>query len=180
MSATDLAAWVLAKSARSLTHLKLQKLCFYSYGAALAFDFADEIGEVVFEPWEHGPVSRPVWHRFRELGSAEIPRPKEVPTYSAQAEEHLGDVLRIYGRLSAWELREQSHLEAPWVEAFKQHAASIDREALRAHFRRKFKTDVQWPEALLRSASYSLDGVPLARYSDLRALADAVDHTLSK
>lgn len=91
-----------------LTHLKLQKLVFYAYGACLAFNEEKEVGaDITFEAWEHGPVCRPIWASYRQFGSNPLP-PFSVKgqPYSPSVEEVLAEVVDVYGLLSAWQLRQ--------------------------------------------------------------------------
>ena len=113
--AERLAAWFVVRH-QPITHLKLQKLCFYGYGAACAFGFVDELGGVVrFEAWKHGPVCRAVWRAYKHHGAAEITAPLETIAFSKKADAHLDDVLAVYGHLSAWRLAAQTHLERPHI-----------------------------------------------------------------
>ena len=70
----QLAEWILAHSSRDVTHLKLQKLCFYCYGVGRALG-AKDLGKVEFEAWQHGPVCKDVWFEYRETGRRPIPTP---------------------------------------------------------------------------------------------------------
>ena len=179
-NATRLALWVrsnLRPETHALTHLKLQKLVFFAYGAVAAFGLA-EVGRLKFEAWEHGPVNRDVWNEYRAFGATTIPKPSEAgEAYSAGAETILGDVLSVYGRLDAWSLRQQSHLEEPWVNAFNARTP-IDETQIAEHFRRKFRDDVRFPEYLARTSNFALDRIPVPRFDSLHELARAVQHAL--
>ncbi len=178
---TKLGQWLRAQAPyrrEPLTHLKLQKLAFYCYGAALAFGCDDEVGEdITFEAWAHGPVCRSIWHDFRSYGGAPIPFLPEnaAPTYAPTATQVMTDALAVYGAMTAWSLRQESHLEKPWRDAFGKSPAVIPREALRAHFRAKFTGPaVFMPEGLSGASSAQLDGIPPHGYKSLRELALAV------
>ncbi|MBL8605176.1 MAG: DUF4065 domain-containing protein [Myxococcales bacterium] len=180
-NAEKLAQWIRAQlpyRREALTHLKLQKLSFYCYGAALAFGAAEAVGtDIVFEAWDHGPVCREIWERFRQYGKTPIPflSPSAARTYAPEVEEHLLDALRVYGPLQAWSLRQESHLEEPWIRAFKDSQREITSEELRAHFKKKFTSGtVQFPEYLLHASSARLDGIPVAGRPSLRALGETV------
>lgn len=177
--AIGLARWLLSRADGPVTHLKLQKLCFYSYGAALAFGFDREFGgRLCFQAWQHGPVSRDVWFEYRAYRSDPIPPQQPAPLFSLRAIRHLDDVLTVYGRLSAWQLRQQSHLERPWRETFDPQApregAIIPTESIRAHFVEKFVEGTTIPEYLGRGSSFSLDGLPVARFDNLHSLAESL------
>ena len=81
-----------------ITHLKLQKLCYYAQGYALAL-LNEPMFEEKIEAWEHGPVVRALYDE---------PWRKKM----------LEMVHQRYGWMPAWELRKQTHLESPWQEAW--------------------------------------------------------------
>ncbi len=178
--ALKLAQWIVGKQP-PLTHLKLQKLVFYCYGAACAFDFVDELGAPVqFAAWKHGPVSADVYDHYKAWGRNEIPSNEIAPEFSEQATAHLEDVVAIYGRLTPWQIRSQSHLEEPWVDAYPGpglRSAAISDSAIRRHFQRIYVDYVTVPEFLGRGSSFSLDGMPVARFSSLAALATSLPPT---
>lgn len=168
--ALRLAQWIVASQPR-ISHLKLQKLVFYGYGAACAFNFVDELGgPVTFNAWKHGPVSPVVYAAFKPWGSDEIvPEGDDHPVFAFETENHLADVLTIYGSLSAWQLRQQSHFERPWLDTFR--GESIDDDAIHRHFVSIYRENVEIPEVLGRTSSFLLDGLPAARFDSLRHLA---------
>src|SRR3954470_14701052 len=119
VEATNLARWVLRHSGRPVSHLKLQKLAFYCFGAASAYDLDTLIGDVRFEAWEHGPVNRSVYNEYKAFGATPIDPPSTCVEYPAEVTRVLADSLAIYGSLDAWSLRQQSHLEEPWIASWK-------------------------------------------------------------
>jgi len=173
--ALTLAQWLIGNHPGPVTHLKLQKLAFYSYGAALAFDQHAELGPIAFEAWEHGPVNRQIWAKYRGSGREPLARPAELPCYGAGLSQTLHDVLTVYGSMSAWALRNESHHEAPWEDAYKQvrSGAVIDPAALRAHFTDKLRPGaVKIPGELLRSWSFAVDRIPRQGFASLHDLAE--------
>lgn len=178
-SAITLTTWVLENYPYrdGITHLKLQKLLFYCYGIALAHDETDSLGELIlFQPWEHGPVNREIWQQYRTFQASAIPvREGRSVAYSPEAESLLRDTLIIYGLLDAWSLRQQSHLERPWAEAYQQRSALIPTESIREHFQKKFRRGpVQAPEYLLDTGTLRLDNIPVQGYSSFAALAQVL------
>lgn len=171
-AAINLALWIRASVGEPITHLKLQKLAFYCYGAALAHDREGEVGHIVFDAWKHGPVNREIYKQYATQRACLIPAPSEAQGYSSETEQHLHDALSVYGKLDAWSLRQQSHLELPWISAFKAQQA-IPSDELKKFFRGKFRGSVAWPELLLRGSSLILDGIPQATYGSLHELARA-------
>lgn len=159
-----------------LTHLKLQKLAFYGYGAAVAYDCAGQLTSVVFEPWAHGPVSRSVWQAFRGCGRQPIQGQPELPDFHGELGRVLDAVVSVYGRISAWGLREQSHAERPWREAWENQLPRLRFETIRAFFKHEFADGQVYPPSfLLGRASYDLDEIPVLPYASLFELADALD-----
>jgi uncharacterized phage-associated protein len=118
-----------------VTHLKLQKLCYYAQGSALAV-----LGRPLFDEqilaWEHGPVVREVWEAYRQYASGAIPVPADFDAeavLTAEERELLDEVWNVYGQFSAWKLRNLTHEESPWANAVRD--AVIPHEALRTFFR---------------------------------------------
>jgi len=177
-NAIKLGQWILAQTPyrrEAMTHLKLQKLAFYCYGAALAFGCEDAVSDdIAFEAWEHGPVCRELWLQHRDQGATPIPflPPEAAPSYAPEAARHMTDALVVYSPLSAWSLRQESHTEAPWIEAHNRRPATISTDVLRAHFEKKFAgREVKLPEYLGHTSSAALDGIPSHGYGSLRELA---------
>jgi uncharacterized phage-associated protein len=170
-----LSDWILSRSPQGLTHLKLQKLVFYCYGAAVANDFEGEIGTIELEAWEHGPVSRSLWQEHRGRAAEVIQfQGGSSPRYSSELEKVLCEVLTVYGALDAWSLRNQSHLESPWQDAFKENRA-IRRDELGAWAKSKFVIGPAFlPEYLSQQGSFALEQVPPISYESFEALAAAV------
>jgi len=177
VEATNLARWVLRHSGRPVSHLKLQKLAFYCFGAASAYDLDTLIGDVRFEAWEHGPVNRSVYNEYKAFGATPIDPPSTCVEYPAEVTRVLADSLAIYGSLDAWSLRQQSHLEEPWIASWKTGATEIAPDTIKAHFRRKFLDGaVTWPEYLADAGSLRLDRIPVHQFVSLHELADAFRH----
>lgn len=181
--ALDLASWLCGATPRrpdALTHLKLQKLAFYCYGALLAFDLDRQTGKLLFEAWKHGPVCPDIYARYSEFGREPLPRPTRAITYGAQVESVLRDVVNVYGRLAAWQLREESHEELPWQNTFNEsERRPIDNESLRAHFRAKFRGPVvAFPERLFGGSSFLLDRIPVPTFLTLAEMSSAATRIL--
>ncbi len=148
---------------RNVDHLKLQKLTFYAYGAALAHDVSA------------GPVNREVWDAHRGSASAILPLPSSVKGFSGALTQVLTDVVEVYGRLGSWEIRCESHLETPWIEAWERQQARIAEASIAAHFREKFKPGhVQLPANLGAVAVGRIDGIPSPRFASLASMASAL------
>lgn len=173
-----LALWLRHRAHRRgdrLDHLKLQKLVFYSYGAACARGIAP--GTIPFQAWKHGPVNVDVWEAHRKYGADPIPEPVETFSgYPADLVGVLDDVLDVYGRLSSWQIRCESHTEKPWRDAYALGARTeISDTELRGHFARKFADgQVRAPVYLGGSVNAAVDGIPVATFPSLHAVAEAL------
>lgn len=181
----NLSGWICHnyKYKSPLTHLKLQKLFFYCYGALLAANLEDQVGEeIIFEPWEHGPVNNELYKFFRSKGSEPIEK-KDFPeagVYSKKVVNTLTDALTVYGVMSAWSLRNQTHAEEPWKTAYGKKEDKIDPENLKRFFKIKFSSgSVAAPEYLFSPSSFKIDGIPVQNYPDLNSLAKAVNSVFS-
>lgn len=167
-TALDFAKAVLASSGESITPLKLQKLMFYGYGAALAY--GEPTPDIEFLHWKHGPVCQAVYEHFKHHGSNPLPATNGGPRLRGAAR----DAVSVYGHLSAWQLREESHLEAPWLDTAP--GESINRESIRAHFERKFcGPAVEAPKNLPGMWSLAADGFRLLSAPTLGELASALE-----
>lgn len=166
-----LANWILSSlPPNTTTHLKLQKLAFYCVGAALAYGCEAGLGGTIsFEAWEHGPVSRVLWNTYRDHGAQAIPSPAAPVGYGEPVRTVLQDVLEVYGVMTAWQLRQQSHLEKPWMDT--PSGSRIGEDAIRTHFRGKFFGNVRLPEMLAQQWSFSIDGMPVLGFPSLHDLA---------
>lgn len=171
MSGPQLAAWILTNSP-PMTHLKLQKLCFYAYGALCAFELDSEVGLIEFSAWKHGPVSPVVYEKYAPFVREEL-EAQDAPSHlSKEAEELLRDVLEVYGPLSAWELRHQSHLEGPWIDTAQPEV--IPTELIRSHFRKVHREPGPAPVYATWGALHSIDGLPVVTYDGIRELAEGL------
>ncbi len=133
-SALDVAKYFLNRADAAdelLSHLKLQKLLYYSQGFKLAI-----VGPPLFDEeilaWEHGPVVREVWNEYRDFGGGGIPAPAEVVEFAPDDREVMDEVWTVFGQFSAWRLREMSHATPPWANA--QRNAAIPLEGMREYF----------------------------------------------
>ncbi|MBX3230456.1 MAG: DUF4065 domain-containing protein [Labilithrix sp.] len=182
-AALTLADWICATAPSQpdlLTHLKLQKLAFYCYGALLAFGLERELGTIEFQAWKHGPVSPAMYRKFQPCGREPILFQVHKPSLDVQVEAVASDVVNVYGRLTAWQLREESHLENPWTSAYDDTSRNvIPAEQMREHFHAKFCLGVvQFPERLFGGSSLRLDRIPVPTFRSLREMSIAATRIL--
>ncbi len=121
-----------------ISNLKLQKLCYYAAGIMSAVRnndtrplFADAI-----EAWQHGPVVPSQYHRFAAFKAENIPPLEgfDFDQFEARDQSILDDVYNFYGQYSAWKLRNMTHEEQPWIEAYDRLNKTITAAELRNYF----------------------------------------------
>ena len=110
----DVAKYFLSK--KSMTHKKLQKLCYFSQAWYLA-NYNEKLVPNRFEAWVHGPVSPDLYSQYKEWGWIDIPKLKVVP--NIRCKNFLDSVYEVYGSYSADELENITHHEEPWIKARK-------------------------------------------------------------
>ena len=77
LAAEDVAGYFLMKQRSDeviepLTHLKIQKLCYYAQGFALAILDKPLFFEDI-EHWKHGPVIPTLYQKYKSYGASPIP-----------------------------------------------------------------------------------------------------------
>lgn len=121
MRALKVAEQILAKAAQKripVCNLKLQKLMYYSQGYHLAIMKSPLFNEEI-EAWDHGPVVNPVYFKYRDYGKAPIALAVEyeedegLPEETAQV---IDFVMEKYSHREAWDLRNRTHREKPWID----------------------------------------------------------------
>lgn len=119
-----------------ITNLKLQKLLYYAQGLHLACYNAPLFEEHI-EAWAHGPVIPQVYSKYRDFSYNPIPRPRDLDfdKFDGDSRGFLDEVYRSFGQYSAWKLREMTHEEPPWKEAYRKGPNTIiSHEALKDYF----------------------------------------------
>jgi uncharacterized phage-associated protein len=102
-----------------ISNLKLQKLCYYAQGFLTVMR-----GEPLFQEeiraWDHGPVVPELYHKYKEHGAQPIPVVTEFDVDQIDPKDRaaLDDIYDYYGQFSAWRLRNMTHEEKPWVDAY--------------------------------------------------------------
>ncbi|PKB71922.1 MAG: hypothetical protein BZY87_02840 [SAR202 cluster bacterium Io17-Chloro-G6] len=116
-----------------ISHLKIQKLCYYAQGISLAILERPLFFEDI-EHWTHGPVVPTLYRKYRSFGADPITRPENLnlTIYSRETIDLLDKVYQLYGQDSAWELRNKTHEESPWRNT--PDRCAITHQELRAYF----------------------------------------------
>lgn len=101
----------------SMTHKKLQKLCYYAKAWYLAINDMNLI-EDSFEAWVHGAVQPMLYQEYKVYGFGYIPM--YIDAKKSIPEEFLSfakEIYESYGDLDGNELEKINHSEDPWIEA---------------------------------------------------------------
>jgi len=118
--AHDLAAYIVSSMGpKPVGTLKLQKLMYYCQGWKLAMSGVPFLSDPI-EAWKHGPVFPAIYkHRSRQAAveSWDTGHPSNLMGLDR---EIANAVLRIYGDKTGWALREMTHKEAPWRDAWRR------------------------------------------------------------
>lgn len=101
-----------------LSHLRLQKLLYYTQGWSLALREKPLFKDLI-EAWAHGPVVKNLYPCFASYGNGTIPSAdfKFEGGLDSEETELVEAVWDAYKKFSATSLREMSHREKPWKDA---------------------------------------------------------------
>lgn len=118
--ALDVAHAIL--SYQSMSHKKLQKLCYYaqtwSYGVT-----GSPLMHSHFEAWIHGPVTPELYSTYKVYGWESIPKTDKFPESMSEdldVIKFLDEIFRIYGDMDGDQLELLTHEESPWLNARSQ------------------------------------------------------------
>ena len=125
-----------------ITHLKTQKLLYFSVGHCLAKNNR-YIVEEKFQAWQFGPVLPGAYNSLKKYGEGQI---YELIEYEdgqcylyteGEVFEGIQYTINKLKDFSAWELVEKSHAEdGPWLETVRTKGlkTDIDIDAIKQHF----------------------------------------------
>lgn len=109
----------------SITPLKLQKLLYYCQGWHMAFNDGAPLFVEDLEAWDHGPVVRDIYFKYKNYRYLTIP-PSEVLEnedgnflLNDNEVEIINSVWENYGQYDGKYLEELTHQESPWLETPK-------------------------------------------------------------
>ena len=113
----------------SMSHLKLQKILYYTQAMHLAY-FDRPLIEDDFQAWLHGPVSRKVYDSVKGLSKlynevsyspaqweAETPDKLLAKMLTDEQFEVVNDTIDGYSKMTSSQLENLSHSEYPWLNA---------------------------------------------------------------
>ncbi len=175
---------------RDLTLLKLQKLAYYCFGAALAYDLDNEVNGIEFEAWKYGPVNKKIYDIFKNpcdpyykidlthhlFQDVDIKK----NSFSDKLLDLISAVVDVYGRLSPRNLVNETHeekvenLENPWKQTYHKDSNLIEKQLIKEFFKQKFNNEKQktfLPLGLFDYNSFLLDNIPIVAFKDILEVA---------
>lgn len=127
----------------SMTHKKLQKLCYYVQAMHLAI-YDEPLINTYFEAWVHGPVSPELYSTYKNKGMSLIEQNNTCNiSIDSDKKQFIKLIHQVYGNLSANELENLTHTETPWINARKGYdiyelcTNVISEEDMRNYYSRK-------------------------------------------
>ena len=113
----DVTKYIFSKF-ESLSTWKLQKLCYYSQAWHLAWT-GKPIFDEEFEAWANGPVCPILFYAHQ--GKYSVTKSDflkgEYNNLTEDEKDSIDVVLKDYGDMEPYSLRELSHSESPWKDA---------------------------------------------------------------
>ncbi len=177
LRAADIARYFLAKqdpasAGEPITNLKLQKLCYYAQGITLAKLRRPLFFEDI-EHWQQGPVVPALWREYKQFGERPIPSPelpKDFKVFDSETRSVLDFVIKTYGRLFAWELRNMTHTEPPWQGT--PDRASITHQKMRTYFETPAETMPTWDQHEIGDAESPSLALQMANDTEFIAITE--------
>lgn len=125
----------------NITQMKLHKLMYYAQGVFLAL-YGQRLFDEELLAWRHGPVVYSIHKRFR--GRKEID--DEITDEQLSSFESVDDsnsrmvleaVYEQFGGYSAGQLRNMTHKEKPWIEAYGDgcNTSPLDDDTIETYFK---------------------------------------------
>lgn len=146
-SADTIAKWFLYYNDKILetedtdliSNLKLQKLLYYAQGCSLALNNQPLFNENIVN-WEHGPVVEEIYHKYKINGSRGIEYARDYDySIDKDTESLLKEVYNVFGKYSAWGLRNMTHEEDPWKNTVRNEI--IPQEVIKKYFKEHYITE---------------------------------------
>lgn len=127
-AASDIAKYILSIPSpedNDFSNMKLQKLCYYTQALCSSMRGVPLFREKVCA-WDHGPVVETLYHEYKVHKSGAIPPVVGFDASGIDASDRaaINDIVEHFGQFSAWALRNMTHDEAPWAEAYKRASGS--------------------------------------------------------
>ena len=146
--AIDIANWLIFKAAiygDLITHLKVQKLLYYSEAWVQAM-LGKNLFSENFQAWSHGPVVPEVFQalKFHQWNSLPVPDKESIIEIDPEYLDVLNQVFDTYADIPAKTLESMTHNDEPWIKARGDLASEercevvISKNEIREYFKNKY------------------------------------------
>lgn len=143
-SACDVAKWFL--SHESMTHKKLQKLCYYAQAWYCALRDGTPLFEDEIQAWVHGPVVASLYPIYAPYKWEPIPKyDGEAIYFDDSTLDVLEAVYDTYGEFTGDQLERLTRSEDPWaitrgtLVPWETCTKAIPCSLMREYYRKKYK-----------------------------------------
>ena len=120
---TDVAVYILGREGR-MSAMKLHKLLYYCQAWHLVWE-ETTLFDADIEAWRDGPVVREIFDKHRgQFMLEKLEGPGDPDDMENFEHESIDIVLATYGGISAHDLSERTHAEAPWIDARRGNLAN--------------------------------------------------------
>lgn len=140
----EVAKWFL--SHESMTHKKLQKLCYYAQAWYCALYDGTPLYDAEIQAWVHGPVVASLYSTYADYKWSEIPKyDGENVSFNVDATSVLVAVYETYGGFTGDQLESLTHSEEPWINArgglrpLEPCTNVISCSSMRTYYQRKYE-----------------------------------------
>lgn len=125
-----------------ITHMKLQKLCYYAQGHFLAL-YDQPLFMDAIEAWPYGCVIPVLYHDYKKYGANIIHTDISIDRCLYSDNEHilLDYIYRELGQYTAKKLSDINHLELPWRKNIDAKSV-IPHEEMKQYFRKHPKITI--------------------------------------
>ncbi|MGK7872992.1 MAG: Panacea domain-containing protein [Xenococcaceae cyanobacterium] len=123
-----------------ITNLKLQKLVYYAQAWYLAL-YDKSLFSEDFQAWISGPVQPQLYERFKKYKWNPISEDAGEIELLQQIEDHLIEVIEVYGKYEAYYLERMTQEETPWLKARggipsdRESTAVISKQEMQAFYK---------------------------------------------
>ncbi len=117
-TAFDVAAYVLKRTGQ-ISHMKLQKLVYYSQAWSLVWDEKPLFREAI-EAWVNGPVVNSLFSHLKgkfKVSSSDLSKVGNPAALTEPQHETIRRVVDFYGDKTPQWLSDLTHMEPPWQAA---------------------------------------------------------------
>ena len=128
--AIDVAKYLIIRATKDedpITHIKLQKLCYYALGVFSKLSNGKKLFSENVEAWPHGPVVRDVYKQFSKSKSnfLKISEDYSDLQLTESEKEAIGETYKHFSQYSAWKMRNLIFEEDPWKDNFEENKKNI-------------------------------------------------------